>query len=154
MLVLLRRTSFLTTFYGLYFSSTVYTCYKFPYGPLRAASILLLLTANIKACIINPQARRSALGIATGGFPPPPRTIDIPYLMGFDPPIAEGPIYWMRKVDALTIQATTALYLYISLSPISFLLYLSHFFLKLFYLVLMVMFFPSSAPLLHVKPLA
>ena len=38
MLVLLRRTSFLTTFYGLYFSSTCYTCYKFPSGPLRAAS--------------------------------------------------------------------------------------------------------------------
>ena len=27
---------------------------------------------------------------------------------GFEPPIAEGPIYWMRKDDALTIQATTA----------------------------------------------
>ena len=27
---------------------------------------------------------------------------------GFDPPVTEGPIYWMRKVDALTTQATTA----------------------------------------------
>ena len=27
---------------------------------------------------------------------------------GFDPPVAEGPIYWMIKVDALTTQATTA----------------------------------------------
>ena len=38
MLVLLRRTSFLTTFYGLYFSS--YTSfYNFPDEPLRAASM-------------------------------------------------------------------------------------------------------------------
>ena len=27
---------------------------------------------------------------------------------GYDPPVAEGPIYWMRKDDALTTQATTA----------------------------------------------
>ena len=57
MLVLLRRTSFLTTFYGLYFSFNCCTWYKFPSGPLRAASIslstsklqlrpLLILTAH------------------------------------------------------------------------------------------------------------
>ena len=27
---------------------------------------------------------------------------------GFNPPVEEGPIQWMRKVDALTTQATTA----------------------------------------------
>ena len=27
---------------------------------------------------------------------------------GFDPPFAEGPIDWMRKIDAITNQATTA----------------------------------------------
>ena len=40
MLARLRRTSFLTTFYGLYFNSSLHiTIYKFPAGPLRAASM-------------------------------------------------------------------------------------------------------------------
>ena len=38
MLVLLRRTSFLTTFYSLYFLS-VHTYYILTHGPLRAASM-------------------------------------------------------------------------------------------------------------------
>ena len=64
MLVLLR---FLTTFYGLYFSSMSHMlqiaiwasegCFHvlYPSCPCDLWALLLLLTANIKACIISPK---------------------------------------------------------------------------------------------------
>ena len=60
------------------------SCWTLCVGSYPCTAItILLLTANIKACIINPTARCSAIQIATKSFLF--WRIDTPYLMGFNP---------------------------------------------------------------------